>query len=269
MNMDWRHEGMDLPHPKGWADWARVIWRGGLIGGITFGGLAILLILRLVERPVHGLRRPWTGRLTRGVCRANVAILGLGYEVRGTEMEGRGAVVSNHVSWLDIFTLNACTTGNFIAKSEVAGWAGIGWLARATGTMFVIRKGTEAKAQQVELEGRLAAGQHLIFFPEGTSTDGQRVLPFKSSLFAAFQGAGLAIQPVTIVYEAPKGEDARYYGWWAEMEFGPSLLMVLATPRQGRVVITRHDPLQVGDFADRKALTAAAEAAVRSAHPQV
>ncbi|GHC62805.1 lysophospholipid acyltransferase family protein [Neogemmobacter tilapiae] len=265
---DWRHEGMELPHPKGAGDWLRVVWRGGLIGILTFGGLLVLLVLRLAERPLYGLRRPWTGRLTRWVCRANVAILGLGYRVEGAEMAGRGAVVSNHVSWLDIFTLNACTTGNFIAKSEVAGWAGIGWLARATGTMFVIRKGTEAKAQQVELEGRLAAGQHLIFFPEGTSTDGQRVLPFKSSLFAAFQGAGLAIQPVTIVYEAPAGADPRYYGWWAEMEFGPSLLMVLASPRQGRVVITRHAPLHVGDFADRKALTAAAEAAVRSAHPQ-
>ena len=71
------------------------------------------------------------------------------------------------------------------------------------------------------------------------------------------------IQPVSLVYTGPDGRAASFYGWWADMEFGPSLLAVLAVPRQGSVTVTYHPPLRVADFADRKVLAAAAEAAVR------
>ncbi len=122
-------------------------------------------------------------------------------------MHEKGAVVANHSSWLDIFTLNASQRIYFVAKSEVSGWPGIGWLARATGTVFITRKGTEAKRQQDLFEARLRAGHQLLFFPEGTSTDALRVLPFKPTLFQAFFTHGLDrvlfIQPVTVVYHAP------------------------------------------------------------------
>jgi 1-acyl-sn-glycerol-3-phosphate acyltransferase len=183
-------------------------------------------------------------------------------------MRGEGAVVANHGSWLDIFVLNACDLVYFVAKSEVRGWAGIGWLARATGTLFIARRGTEAKAQQAMLADRLQAGHRLLFFPEGTSTDAQRILPFKSTLFAAFLAEGLRerlqVQPVTVLYRAPAGEDARFYGWWGDMDFGGHLLRMLAAPRHGAVEVTFHPPLRAAAFPDRKALAAAAEAGVRS-----
>jgi lyso-ornithine lipid O-acyltransferase len=97
-------------------------------------------------------------------------------------MQHKGALVANHASWLDIFTLNACDRIYFVSKSEVAGWPGIGWLARATGTVFINRQGREAQMQKLLFEARLRAGHRLLFFPEGTSTDGQRVLDFKSTL---------------------------------------------------------------------------------------
>lgn len=183
-----------------------------------------------------------------------------------------GAMVANHASWLDIFALNACARVYFVAKAEVAGWAGIGWLARATGTLFIQRKGTEAKVQQAQFEARLRAGHRLLFFPEGTSTDSLRVLPFKSTLFAAFFTHGMEhvmhIQPVTLNYRAPQGADPRLYGWWGDMEFAGHLLLVLATPRQGSVEVIFHPEVAVDDFVDRKALSAHCEQVIRAASLQ-
>jgi 1-acyl-sn-glycerol-3-phosphate acyltransferase len=211
--------------------WARALPRGLMLGGVTYGGLLALLALRLIEAPIHGQARPWTPRITRAVCRAAFPVLGIRYRVTGKPMQHIGAVVANHGSWLDIFALNACQQVYFVSKSEVARWPGIGWLARATGTVFIRRDPREAKAQQQVFEDRIRAGHHLLFFPEGTSTDARRVLPFKTTLFAAFYSHGLdkvmQIQPVTVVYRAPEGEDERFYGWWGDMGFGPHLLKVL------------------------------------------
>ncbi len=264
----WQDDTIALPRPRG-LQWLRVTLRGAAIALVTFGGLVLLLVLRLIERPLFSPGRPITPFITQGVCRANLFILGLRRITRGNPMAHHGASVANHVSWLDIFVLNAGQRVYFVAKSEVARWPGIGWLARATGTLFIARKGTEAKAQQTEFETRLQGGHRLLFFPEGTSTDGLRVLPFKSSLFAAFLSPdladGLYVQPVTLSYRAPPGCDPRFYGWWGDMEFAPSLLMILARSPQGSVEITWHPSLRVAGFADRKALTAACEDAVRGA----
>jgi 1-acyl-sn-glycerol-3-phosphate acyltransferase len=267
MSIVWMGEE-DPPDPRiGLAGWARIVLRGAALGCVTYGCLLILLALRLIERPLFGVNRPLTPWITQFVCRSALIILGIGFSTRGRPMRERGAIVANHVSWLDIFTLNAPQRIYFVSKSEVAGWPGIGWLARATGTVFIARKGTEARAQRDLFEARLRAGHRLVFFPEGTSTDGLRVLPFKSTLFAAFFADGLDkvlhIQPVSVIYRAPPGEDARFYGWWGTMSFGRHLLKTLAAPRQGRVEVVFHAPLRIADFADRKALAAACETAVR------
>lgn len=264
----WKEAGI-VYAPAGLAGWGRALWRGLALGVVTYGCLLVLLVVRLVERPLFGLDRPWTPHITQFVCRAAFVILRLPVTVRGTPMQGRGAMVANHASWMDIFALNAAARVYFVAKSEVAGWAGIGWLARATGTVFIARKGREAKVQQRLFEDRLRAGHRLAFFPEGTSTDGVRVLPFKSTLFAAFYTHGLdevmQIQPVTLVYHAPQGQDARFYGWWADMTFGSHFLRVLMQGRQGRVEVVFHEAVAVEDYPDRKTLAAHCETAVRSA----
>ncbi len=266
---DWKQDELAAPRigPMGWV---LVLGRGLVLGGLTYLGLCLLLVLRLVERPVFGMARPWTPHITQWVCRAAFPILGIRLKVRGNPMTEHGAIVANHSSWLDIFTLNAAQRVYFVAKSEVAGWAAIGWLARATGTVFIARKGSEAKAQQAVFEQRLRAGHRLLFFPEGTSTDAVRVLPFKSTLFAAFFSHGLDrilhIQPVTVMYHAPAGADPRYYGWWGEMEFAGHLLTTLATRRQGWVEVVFHPPVPVDAFADRKELAAHCERVIRTAH---
>ena len=256
--------------PRGAVGWARILLRGALVGGVTFGGLGLLLLLRLVERPVFGLRRPVTPWITVAVCRIALRGLGLRVRVTGTPLRGRGGMVANHVSWLDIYVLNAQAPLYFVSKAEVARWPGIGWLARATGTVFVTRTARDAADQALLLEARLRAGHRLLVFPEGTSTDGLRVLPFKPTLFAAFFRDGLPdllqVQPVTLRYHAPRSEDPRFHAWWGDMDFAGHLLKVLAAPRGGRVDVIFHPPRRIADFPDRKALAAQCTDAVRSGH---
>ena len=158
----------------------------------------------------------------------------------------------------------------FVSKSEVAKWPGIGLLAKATGTLFIRREPKEAVAQKKLFAQRIKMGHRLLFFPEGTSTDGMRVLPFKSALFQAFFESGLNsqcyIQPVTVTYFAPKNEDPRFYGWWGDMSFAMHLLKTIASRRQGSIEVRYHEPLLVSSFAKRKELAAAAEKIIRSSH---
>ena len=253
-------------------DWLRVARRGLALGGLIALCLGLMMALRLIERPLWGKRRPLTPYLTQFVSLSAFQILGMRYHRRGTRMQGRGAVVANHVSWLDIFALNAGKRVYFVSKAEVAGWPGIGLLARATGTVFIKRDPREAKRQQEVFEERLLAGHKLLFFPEGTSTDGMVVLPFKTTLFQAFFAPELrqriAVQPVSLIYHAPEGADPRFYGWWGDMDFGTHLLRVLAAPRQGSVEVVYHTPLDVRDFASRKELAARCEADIRNAMPK-
>ena len=268
---DWRAARLP-PWRPGPGGWLLILLRGTVIGIVTYGGLAVLLLVRLIEAPLFAPRRPVTPWITQFVCRTALVVMGLRLVRRGQPMTGEGAIVANHSSWLDIFVLNACDRIYFVSKSEVAAWAGIGWLARATGTVFIARKGSEAQAQAALFQTRLHAQHRLLFFPEGTSTDAIRIVPFKSTLFAAFFADGLRdrlrIQPVSVVYHAPAGQDPRFYGWWGEMEFAPHFLRMLATARHGHVEVTFHDPVPVAAFADRKALAAHCEAVIRTARDE-
>lgn len=254
------------------AGWLRVLMRAVTLLIVLSSGLAMLLTLRLIERPVFGLARPVTPFITVVVCKIVLKIIGLRVDLMGLPMKGPGAVVANHSSWLDIIVLNARKRIYFVSKSEVANWPGIGWLARATGTVFIERNRSKAIEQANVFQHRLQAGHRLLFFPEGTSSDGLQVLPFKTSLFAAFITPELkdilSLQPVSVTYHAPRGADRRFYGWWGDMDFGPHILRVLASTQQGYVALTYHPPLKVGDFNDRKSLAQACEAQVRAGHLQ-
>ncbi len=256
------------PVPISAAGWIRIALRAPLVFLVLFGGLLLLLTLRLVERPFFGQGRPVTPYIVQFACRTVILILGIRFTAHGTPMRGQGAVVSNHGSWLDILVLNTKKRIYFVSKEEVADWPGIGLLARATGTMFVRRERQAARNQVQQFHERLALGHKLLFFPEGTSSDSRRVLPFKTTLFAPFLNPELVremqIQPVSVNYIAPQGQDARFYGWWGEMELAPHLLQVLAAHPQGAIEVTYHKPVQAADFADRKKLAAYCETQVRA-----
>ncbi|MEI4233908.1 lysophospholipid acyltransferase family protein [Roseovarius sp. D22-M7] len=250
----------------------RALLRGGALIAVIFAGVLATLPLRAVERPLYGVGRPWSPRITQWVCRGGFRILGLRHRTQGTPMTGPGAVVSNHVSWLDIFALNARSRVYFVAKSEVARWPGIGALARLVGTVFITRDARDARAQTALFAKRLGAGHRLLFFPEGSSTDGMRVLSFKSTLFQAFFDVpgvqAMQVQPVTVVYRAPDDQDPRFYGWWGDMSFGAHVWQVLGASRQGEVRVVYHAPLDVAEFGDRKTLAVAACQRVRAGMPE-
>jgi 1-acyl-sn-glycerol-3-phosphate acyltransferase len=238
--------------------------RVGLFVGLTLVALGLFLIGR-------GLRR-LLGRWVTfhfGVAwlwsRAGLAILGLRREVSGRPI-ARGAMVANHCSWLDILALRSCRLIYFVAKAEVADWPGVGFITRVTGTVFIERRRAAAKRQEQVLLERIAADQVLCFFPEGTSTDGLRVLPFKSSLFSAFHHDGhaedLMIQPVTIRYRPGPGLPDAFYGWWGGMGFEAHIWQVACRSVGGVAEVVFHEPVRPRAFPDRKALAAHCGAAV-------
>ncbi|WP_299789677.1 lysophospholipid acyltransferase family protein [uncultured Marivita sp.] len=273
MSPTWDSDEPSVSAPVSPMGWVRVAARGTVLGIVVFGGLGVLLLLRLFERPIFGTDRPVTPYITQSVCRAALVIMGIAVLVRGPRMKVPGAVVANHGSWIDIFALNARKNVYFVSKSEVASWPGIGWLARATGTVFIQRDPRDVRNQIATFEERLQHGHRLLFFPEGTSTDTMRVLPFKPTLFAPFFSDKLMhdmhIQPVTVIYHPPEGVDPRFYGWWGDMGFADHLIKVLAQRRQGKVELVYHPPVRVDDFPNRKSLASHLEHQVRSEHSRL
>ena len=271
MSAAWDSADHPTPVSVGPLGWVLMLLRGVVLATVVLVGLVILLAIRLIERPLYGQGRPVTPHITQIVCKTAFWIMGLRRAVVGTPMRHRGAVVANHTSWLDIFSLNAAQRIYFVSKSEGASWPGIGWLAKATGTLFIERNPKHARKQTEVFQQRLLDNHRLLFFPEGTSTDGLQVLPFKTTLFQSFFAPELRdviwAQPVTVLYTAPDGTDPRFYGWWGDMSFGGHLLRTLASLRQGQVTTIYHTPLAVADFENRKALAQACEAQVRAARP--
>ena len=247
---------------------------GGPVGGLR---VALMVLITLVAVPVFliglGLRK-LLGRWVSfhfGIAwvwaKLLLFLVGMRLRVHGHPISS-GALVANHSSWIDILALRAVRLIYFVSKAEVASWPGVGYISRITGTVFIERKRTEAKRQEAVLRERIAAEQLLCFFPEGTSTDGLRVLPFKSSLFSAFfeegKGTGIQIQPVTLRYRVRRGAalPAAFYGWWGTMGFERHIWDVVTRSFGGRVDVIFHTPVLASDFADRKALAEHCEARV-------
>jgi len=185
---------------------------------------------------------------------------------------GRGVLLlANHTGWLDIVIFSAVAPLSFVAKSEVNSWPFFGTLARLQRTVFVerTRRSQTAKAKNSIAE-RLAAGDTLVLFPEGTSSDGNRVLPFKSALLSAAEtvpGGHVTVQPVSTAYTRshglPMGREGRpFYAWYGDMDLVPHLWEVLKTGPLD-VVVQFHPPLRL-DGMDRKELAKIAESQVRA-----
>ncbi len=207
---------------------------------------------------------------------AIAGLLGLHVRIIGERVEPTGRqggkarpviYVGNHSSWLDIPAVGGELRACFVSKDDVAGWPLVGTIARLGRTVFVSRSRQSIGRERSEMQGRLKAGDSLILFPEGTSSDGSRVLPFHSSFFAAAYGDTTPIiQPVSIVYDRladlPVGRASRtVFSWYGDMSLAPHLWR-LAQWRGKRVTLLFHGALDPRDFADRKALSNATWQAV-------
>jgi lyso-ornithine lipid O-acyltransferase len=160
-------------------------------------------------------------------------ILGFRIRVVGTPISRRPVLfAANHISYADITVLGSIIAGSFIAKAEVADWPFFGWLAKLQRSVFVDRRVRSTITQRDAISERLAAGDALILFPEGTSSDGNRVLPFKTALFgAAEQAKGVSpviVQPVSIAYTRldgmPIGRLFRpFFAWYGAVDLAPHI----------------------------------------------
>ena len=166
----------------------------------------------------------------------------------------RGLIVSNHISWLDVFVLNAVIPMRFVAKSEVRSWPVIGWLCARAQTLFLERgKARSAARLNVHLVSLLQQGGCLAIFPEGTTTDGTSVAHFHSSLLQPAIDAAAPIHPVAIRYRDASGAHNKAAAYVDEISFGASLWSILNTPEM-HVQLVGTAPLESLD-GDRRSLT--------------
>lgn len=189
------------------------------------GFTALLLPLQAVA---VFFRLPLQKRLPLWYHRHCCRILGLRVECRGQQGTDHPVLyVSNHISYFDIAVFGSLIAGSFVAKREVASWPLFGWLAKLQRSVFIERRGKQVAAHRDEMSDRLESGDDLILFAEGTSGDGNRVLPFKSALFSVAQirpaNRALAVQPVSIAYTrldgVPMGRYLRpFLAWYGDME---------------------------------------------------
>jgi len=252
----------------------------------TFRAICILIVfltITILCIPVQWLavklhlpwRRGFPHHYHRIVCR----LIGVRVTMLGEPVQDQGVLMAvNHTGWLDIPVLSACARVSFISKAEVVNWPLFGLLARLQRTIFISRGDKTKMIQDRDrIRERLVKGDALVIFPEGTSTDGNRVLEFKSAFLSAAElpigedadkhVRHALVQPVSIAYVAlhgmPMGRENRpFFAWYGDMELVPHLWEAFELGPID-VVVEFHKPLTVDEAGGRKELAALAEAAVR------
>jgi len=225
-------------------------------------------------------RKTFPHRYHRWVCR----LFGIRVVAIGQPVQGRGVLMAaNHTSYFDIIVLSAAARVSFIAKKEVNSWPFFGSLARLQETVFVEReRRSQTATARDEIRKRLQDGDALVLFPEGTSSDGNQVLPFRSALMGAAefeigadaqgQAQHVPVQPVSVtyvgLYGVPMGRENRpLFAWYGDMNLVPHLWEAVKSGPID-VVVEFHPPMTVDSAGGRKALAAAAEAVVRAGQAQ-
>ena len=252
----------DWPPPFG-AQW---VWLGYLL---VARRAVQLILITLIAIPIQAvlLKLPgnWWMRFARFYWDAFRWCFGVRLRRIGAPAhnlpDGRRSVVfvSNHSSWLDIPILGSVLYARFVSKDDVASWPVVGTVARLGRTVFVSRHRARTRAERDELQRRLRAGDNLILFPEGTTSDGTRVLPFRSAFLSVALGEDPPlVQPVSLVYDRlaglPVGRAAReIFAYHGDTSIGEHFWR-LSQWRGLRASLLLHPPLDPRDFPDRKAL---------------
>jgi 1-acyl-sn-glycerol-3-phosphate acyltransferase len=246
-------------------DGLRVVRRVALILAWTLPLMPVQVVLRLLPGRLDTrlARRFW-----RGMC----AIMSLRVRVVGTPAQhgadGRPVVyVATHISWLDILALGSRLDASFIAKEEISRWPVVNWIGWMGRTVYVRRARSSTARERDEMRARLAAGDNLILFPEGTTSDGARVLPFRSAFLSIAEvpvtadGRPAIVQPVSLAYDRlaglPTGRGSRtVFAWFGDQDLA-SHFNRIGRERGLRVTLLFHEPVDPGRYGSRKALTEA------------
>lgn len=216
------------------------------------------------------LNLPGWGFIASNYYRVLCSLLRIRVHVNGEPVRGRAVLfVSNHVSWTDILVIGSIAPVAFVAKREVAEWPLVGITAKAQRTVFVDRTRRNRTGDTVgEIVKRLGDGVSVVLFAEGTSSDGNRVLPFRSALLGAVGDIdSILIQPMSICYTGqhgiPMGRQHRpLVAWYGDLDFMPHIKAFIA---QGVVdaLVTYGEPVTADRDTDRKVMTKRLENAVR------
>jgi 1-acyl-sn-glycerol-3-phosphate acyltransferase len=223
----------------------RLLWLGG---ELALG--AMLYLFQCAFRSAEAapnLRALWLHR----ICRRLLRVFALKVQIVGV-LPQRGFMVSNHLSYVDIVLLAAISPTVFVAKREVRNWPVFGGFARLAGTLFVNRESrSQVGLVADEIEARLQQGALVVLFPEGTSSDGKTVLPFKSSLLEPATRSSQPLTTALIHYELPGGDVGEEVCYWKDMTLVPHLINLLSKP--GLRATVSFASSTVGD-SDRKQL---------------
>ncbi|KAF7599594.1 MAG: 1-acyl-sn-glycerol-3-phosphate acyltransferase [Candidatus Dactylopiibacterium carminicum] len=224
-----------------------------LIGVFTLIGGG-LLTARLLF-PCWTPARCW--RVKQGWARLLLHVLGVRLRAPATPLPAAALIVSNHTSWLDVFVINAVTPTHFVCKYDVRDWPLIGALVSLTGTLYIARGSRAAAARSAgAIAARLGGGDRVAVFPEGTTTHGERLLPFRPALFQAAVDAGVPVQPMALRYEDAQGRPSLAPAYDGEISFWQCLCAIArASGLQAR--LTFLEPLAPN--ADRRILAQQAE----------
>lgn len=238
----------------------RAVWRVALFGLLFVGSLCCYLLAAQTER----ITRYRPARTVQKIfCQITLKIFGVRVFVTG-KPDCRPPVlwVANHQSYIDILVLSSLLEGSFVAKSEIASWPVIGYIARLTNTIFVERELRQRiSSQREQLRQRLRSNRSVILFPEGTSSDGLQVLPFKSALFSAIlelDDVQVKVYPVSIALVAldgnvPQERTRLLYSWSGEETLLPHAWRLLGL-RSITLVAAFGHPIEDSYFTSRKVL---------------
>jgi 1-acyl-sn-glycerol-3-phosphate acyltransferase len=206
--------------------------------------IALVRAARLALHIVYGLTMalvyPWFGsdirrRILQSWSAGLLDIFNVRIDIEGDDplrALRHGLIVTNHISWLDVFVLNAIVPMRFVAKAEVRRWPVIGWLCARAQTLFLERGKARAAARiNVHMVELLRQGECLAVFPEGTTTDGAQVAHFHSSLLQPAVDAGAQVHPVAIRYQDESGARSTAAAYIDELSFGASMWNILSTPQ--------------------------------------
>lgn len=201
----------------------RLMGRGALASYCIFGCLIDFaghgMVGRLNTRSRASILQRWSRRL--------LSFIGVKIHING-QIPQRGLIVSNHLSYLDILVFSAVSDCVFVSKREVKSWPGIGWISSLSGTIYIDRnRRTDTHSVQEQMQAPLSSGMRLVLFPEGTSSDGSRVLHFHSSLFQPAVDLKIPITAAALEYFLGDGNAAHEACYWGDMTLLPHLLNLL------------------------------------------
>ena len=211
--------------------------------------------------PIFFVRKVWSFLILR--------LFGLELKVVGKQSLNSKIFVCNHISWTDILVIQSVIDIIFIAKSEVKKMPGLGFLASIANTIFIDRNPQKISEDSHFIKKIIKKGAFICFFPEGTSTDGLRVLKFKSGFFQLLFDKNLniknehnTVQPLSIYYKVNNKKLSKdFYGWWGSMSIITHIVKILCLS-SGSVILKFHTPLDSKDFSNRKELTTAVESII-------